>query len=114
MADETVTRVLTEGAMEIHGRIAGSSNATLLVTCRLGNDELRAVYKPIKGERPLWDFPGGLFRRAVQVGRRVRAQTAIARGTTSLSHVAVQVAAKATLRQPVPCIRSPKKRNNRF
>ena len=51
--------------MEVHGRIAGSSNATLLVTCRLGDDELRAVYKPIKGERPLWDFPGGLFRREV-------------------------------------------------
>ena len=24
-----------------------------------------AVYKPFKGERPLWDFPGGLFRREV-------------------------------------------------
>ena len=51
--------------MEVHGRIAGSSNATLLVTCRLGPDELLAVYKPRKGERPLWDFPGGLFRREV-------------------------------------------------
>ena len=51
--------------MEVHGRIAGSSNATLLVTCRLGSDELLAVYKPFKGERPLWDFPGGLFRREV-------------------------------------------------
>jgi hypothetical protein len=65
MADETVARVLTEGAMEVHGRIAGSSNATLLVTCRLDDDELMAVYKPFKGERPLWDFPGGLFRREV-------------------------------------------------
>ena len=51
--------------MEVHGRIAGSSNATLLVTCRLGDDELLAVYKPSKGERPLWDFPGGLFRREI-------------------------------------------------
>jgi uncharacterized repeat protein (TIGR03843 family) len=51
--------------MEVHGRIAGSSNATLLVTCRLGDDELMAVYKPAKGERPLWDFPGGLYRREV-------------------------------------------------
>jgi hypothetical protein len=63
--DETVARVLTEGDMEVHGRIAGSSNATLLVTCRLGTEELMAVYKPRKGERPLWDFPGGLFRREV-------------------------------------------------
>jgi hypothetical protein len=51
--------------MEVHGRIAGSSNATRLVTCRLGAEELLAVYKPSKGERPLWDFPGGLFRREV-------------------------------------------------
>ena len=51
--------------MEVHGRIAGSSNATLLVTCRLQGEELLAVYKPLQGERPLWDFPGGLFRREV-------------------------------------------------
>jgi uncharacterized repeat protein (TIGR03843 family) len=57
--------ILREGDMEVHGRIAGSSNATLLVTCRLGQDELMGVYKPCKGERPLWDFPGGLFRREV-------------------------------------------------
>ena len=65
MADDTVARILTEGEMEVHGRIAGSSNATLLVTCRLGDEELMAVYKPHKGERPLWDFPGGLYRREV-------------------------------------------------
>jgi uncharacterized repeat protein (TIGR03843 family) len=65
MADQTVARILTEGAMEVHGRIAGSSNATLLVTCRLDDNELLAVYKPHQGERPLWDFPGGLYRREV-------------------------------------------------
>jgi uncharacterized repeat protein (TIGR03843 family) len=65
VADHTVARVLTDGEMEVHGRIAGSSNATLLVTCRLGEEELLAVYKPLKGERPLWDFPGGLHRREV-------------------------------------------------
>jgi hypothetical protein len=65
VSDPTVARVLIDGEMEVHGRIAGSSNATLLVTCRLGDEELLAVYKPSKGERPLWDFPGGLFRREV-------------------------------------------------
>ena len=65
MSSVTVERVLTEGEMEVHGRIAGSSNATLLVTCRLADEELLAVYKPSKGERPLWDFPGGLFRREI-------------------------------------------------
>jgi uncharacterized repeat protein (TIGR03843 family) len=65
VSDSEVERVLVEGEMEVHGRIAGSSNATLLVTCRLDGEELLAVYKPVKGERPLWDFPGGLFRREV-------------------------------------------------
>ncbi len=65
MADDGVEQLLTEGDMEVHGRIAGSSNATMLVTCRLGGEELLAVYKPGRGERPLWDFPGGLFRREV-------------------------------------------------
>jgi hypothetical protein len=51
--------------MEVHGRIAGSSNATLLVTCTLEGAELLAVYKPSRGERPLWDFPSGLHRREV-------------------------------------------------
>jgi hypothetical protein len=69
VGDNTVARVLTEGDMEVHGRIAGSSNATLLVTCRLQDQELLAVYKPAKGERPLWDFPGGLFRREVAAYR---------------------------------------------
>ncbi len=65
VSDAKIERVLTEGDMEVHGRIAGSSNATMLVTCRLEGEELLAVYKPSKGERPLWDFPGGLFRREV-------------------------------------------------
>jgi uncharacterized repeat protein (TIGR03843 family) len=63
--DVAVGRVLAEGEMEVHGRIAGSSNATLLVTCTLEGDELLAVYKPLRGERPLWDFPGGLYRREI-------------------------------------------------
>lgn len=65
MSDGDVKRILVEGEMEVHGRIAGSSNATLLVTCRLSGEELIAVYKPNRGERPLWDFPGDIFRREV-------------------------------------------------
>jgi uncharacterized repeat protein (TIGR03843 family) len=40
-----------------------SSNATFLTTVRSGDAECRAVYKPGRGERPLWDFPSGLYRR---------------------------------------------------
>ena len=42
-----------------------SSNATLLVTLRCGPDEMRAIYKPESGERPLWDYPNGLWQREV-------------------------------------------------
>jgi len=68
-----VGRILARGEMEVHGRIAGSSNATLLVTCRLEDEELLAVYKPAKGERPLWDFPSGLHRREVAAYELARA-----------------------------------------
>jgi uncharacterized repeat protein (TIGR03843 family) len=61
----SVAEVLCDGEMTVHGRIAGSSNATLLVTCVLESESLLAVYKPIRGERPLWDFPHGLGRREV-------------------------------------------------
>ncbi len=65
MTGPATVDVLTEGTMEVHGRIPGSSNATLLVTCSLPGRELLAVYKPGRGERPLWDFPEGLHRREV-------------------------------------------------
>ena len=42
-----------------------SSNATFLVTLSLGDEQRAAVYKPHRGERPLWDFPDGLYRREV-------------------------------------------------
>jgi uncharacterized repeat protein (TIGR03843 family) len=39
----------------LHGRIMPASNATFLG--QIG--EVRVVYKPVSGERPLWDFPHG-------------------------------------------------------
>ncbi len=43
-----------EGPLELLGRIPHASNATFLAEC----EGVRLVYKPIRGERPLWDFPG--------------------------------------------------------
>jgi hypothetical protein len=63
--EDRLAEVMAHGNLEIHGRIADSSNATLLVTARLDDDELLAVYKPERGERSLWDFPPGLWRREV-------------------------------------------------
>ena len=36
-----------------------SSNATFLVEAKVDGLEISAVYKPRRGERPLWDFPQG-------------------------------------------------------
>ena len=53
---------LRDGDLEIAGRLVQASNTTLLVTVTgevpgRGTITAGAVYKPIRGERPLWDFP---------------------------------------------------------
>lgn len=57
--------LLTSGEVEILGRMPYSSNATFLVD--IEHDELRAqgIYKPLRGESPLWDFPDGLYQREI-------------------------------------------------
>jgi uncharacterized repeat protein (TIGR03843 family) len=52
-------QILREGDVDVLGRMPWSSNATFLVNLSLGDDELLAIYKPQRGERPLWDFPRG-------------------------------------------------------
>ena len=54
-----ILRLLSEGEIEVQGRILWSSNATLLVTVQDDEISSLAVYKPQRGERPLWDFPSG-------------------------------------------------------
>ena len=71
--DRDVLRALREGELRLEGRLMEASNASFLGTTRLvasgtepadGDDpadavEVRCIYKPIAGERPLWDFPDG-------------------------------------------------------
>jgi len=57
--------ILSAGEVEVEGRMPWSSNGTFLASVCLAGTALSAVYKPGRGERPLWDFPGGLFRREV-------------------------------------------------
>jgi hypothetical protein len=45
------------GAYEIKGQFTFGSNYTFLVTVRHEGNEYPAVYKPLRGEQPLWDFP---------------------------------------------------------
>ncbi|HEY9472486.1 MAG TPA: SCO1664 family protein [Mycobacteriales bacterium] len=51
--------LLRLGELTVEGRLIDASNATLY--CSITHQDLRAgcVYKPVRGERPLWDFPDG-------------------------------------------------------
>jgi Phosphatidylinositol 3- and 4-kinase len=51
--------LLEGGDIELLGRMPWSSNATFLVKLARAGAESLAIYKPRKGERPLWDFPRG-------------------------------------------------------
>jgi len=60
--------VLRDGELEVVGRILPASNVTLIATASSNGRSLRCVYKPVSGERPLWDFPEGTL-----AGREVAA-----------------------------------------
>lgn len=60
---------LLRGEVEIEGRMPYSSNATFLVHVVHDGASHPAIYKPLRGERPLWDFEPGLHRREVAAYR---------------------------------------------
>lgn len=57
--------IITEGTIELIGRMPWSSNATFLAEASVDGHSTRVIYKPHIGERPLWDFPDGLYRREI-------------------------------------------------
>ena len=57
--------LLAGGDIAVKGRMPWSSNGTFLVEVCAGEHVTLAVYKPHRGERPLWDFPDGLYKREV-------------------------------------------------
>jgi uncharacterized repeat protein (TIGR03843 family) len=50
---------LLSGTLEVTGRLVDASNATLYGECTFNDEKMAVIYKPIAGERPLWDFPDG-------------------------------------------------------
>jgi uncharacterized repeat protein (TIGR03843 family) len=59
-----VLAALSRGEMEMKGLLPWGSNYTYLVYINYEDLHLPAVYKPVRGERPLWDFPEGtLYKR---------------------------------------------------
>jgi hypothetical protein len=58
--------VLLHGDIVVEGLLPYSSNYTLLTWVEHQEHSVLAVYKPCRGERPLWDFPQGtLYRREI-------------------------------------------------
>ena len=51
--------LLRGGELRIHGQLTEASNGVFYCTVSDGRDEAVCVYKPVRGERPLWDFPDG-------------------------------------------------------
>ncbi|MEU9992149.1 SCO1664 family protein [Streptomyces sp. NPDC048045] len=60
--------LLARGELAVRGRIREASNAALFCTVSHDGREASCVYKPVAGERPLWDFPDGTL-----AGREVAA-----------------------------------------
>jgi uncharacterized repeat protein (TIGR03843 family) len=68
LAEEDALELLSCGRMELEGRLVDASNTTLRAEITLDGLTRRCVYKPVRGERPLWDFPDGTL-----AGREVSA-----------------------------------------
>jgi uncharacterized repeat protein (TIGR03843 family) len=59
LPEEAALQLLAHGELDVEGQVMDSSNATFYCAARLDGVEAACVYKPIAGERPLWDFPDG-------------------------------------------------------
>lgn len=62
------SRLLCDGELTVEGRLVTASNATFYARLELDGLSSACVYKPVAGERPLWDFPDGTL-----AGREVAA-----------------------------------------
>jgi hypothetical protein len=68
-AEQAALDLLSGGELEVEGRLVDASNVTMF--CRVtdpAGQSAACVYKPVAGERPLWDFPEGTL-----AGREVAA-----------------------------------------
>jgi len=68
LSDDAALNLLRQGSLEVLGRLIEASNETWYCAIRAGGAEAACVYKPVAGERPLWDFPTGTL-----AGREVAA-----------------------------------------
>ncbi len=69
--DYEVETILSQGSLELEGRLLSASNASFLGEVTLDATSLKCVYKPVRGERPLWDFPDGTLAGRERAARLV-------------------------------------------
>ena len=67
--------LLAHGQISIEGRLVDASNATLYCGIELDGVQAACVYKPVAGERPLWDFPDGTLAEREVAAYAVSAAT---------------------------------------
>lgn len=70
-----VVRLLQAGELSIEGRVMDASNATFYCAVSLDGLSGACVYKPVAGERPLWDFPDGTLAEREVAAYEVSAAT---------------------------------------
>ena len=58
--------LLRHGELSVEGRVVDASNGTLYCAVTAAGLSAGCVYKPVAGERPLWDFPDGTLARREQ------------------------------------------------
>lgn len=71
LTDADVEAVLAGGVLTIVGRLAEASNASFFGQVELDAVALPCIYKPVAGERPLWDFPTGTLAGRESAARLV-------------------------------------------
>ena len=72
---EEALHVLRHADLTVEGRLMDASNATLYCAARGDGIEAACVYKPVSGERPLWDFPDGTLAEREVAAYEVSAAT---------------------------------------
>ncbi|MBB3039821.1 SCO1664 family protein [Hoyosella altamirensis] len=90
-----VDEVLRDGELTVLGQLRAASNASFLCDASKGATVVRCIYKPIRGERPLWDFPDGTlaarelaaFRISSELGWGIVPTTMVREGPFGLGAV---------------------------
>jgi hypothetical protein len=63
ISTDDILEILEKGTVALEGLVPWGSNYTFLIRVCKGDEDVKAIYKPRKGERPLWDFARGTLHQ---------------------------------------------------